>query len=44
MIEAGTQIDIRPSLFQLTTTQQASILEMKQEEDSLEKVFKELTL
>ncbi|MEY3450447.1 MAG: gliding motility-associated transporter ATP-binding subunit GldA [Bacteroidota bacterium] len=44
LIEANTQQDVRPALFQLTTTQQASILEMKQEEDSLEKVFKELTL
>ena len=43
IIEATTKVDIRPSLFNLSTTHQASILEMKQEEDSLEKVFKELT-
>jgi ABC-2 type transport system ATP-binding protein len=44
LIEASTKTDIRPALFHLSTTQQASILEMKQEEDSLEKVFKELTI
>lgn len=43
IIEASAENDVRPALFQLSTTHQASILEMKQEEDSLEKVFKELT-